>query len=246
MRYLYTLLLYLLVPWMLLRLVWRSWREPGYLQNVGERFGQLPQDRRRAAHLGARRVGGRDARGAAPDRGAAPRATRSTIVLITHMTPTGREAGRELYGGRVDALLSARTIFPARWRRFLDHFKPHAGILMETEIWPNLIHACRRRSVPLYLVNARLSKKSWAGYRRFAGFTRRSLAGITAIAAQSAEDAERFTALGARNVVVTGSVKFDVTPPARADRARAGAAAALRRGPAGAARGEHPRRARRS
>ena len=85
---------------------------------------------------------------------------------------------------------------------------------METEIWPNLIHACRRRSVPLYLVNARLSARSWAGYRRVAGFTRRSLAGITAIAAQSEQDAERFTALGAKNVVVTGSVKFDVTPPA--------------------------------
>jgi 3-deoxy-D-manno-octulosonic-acid transferase len=133
-------------------------------------------------------------------------------VLITHMTPTGREAGRELYGGRVERCYLPYDL-PGAVADFLAHYNPHAGILMETEIWPNLIHGCSSRGIPLYLVNARLSQKSWAGYRRFAGFTRASLAGLAGIAAQSAEHAERFTSLGARNVVVTGSIKFDVTPP---------------------------------
>ncbi len=74
------------------------------------------------------------------------------------MTPTGREAGRELYAGRVERCYLPYDL-PGAVGRFLDHYRPHAGILMETEIWPNLIHACRRRSVPLYLVNARLSAR---------------------------------------------------------------------------------------
>jgi 3-deoxy-D-manno-octulosonic-acid transferase len=212
MRYLYTLLLYLLVPWVLLRLVWRSWREPGYLQNVGERFGHY-RKLAGAPLVWVHAVSVGETRAAQPLIEALLRERRNTFLLVTHMTPTGREAGRELYAGRVERCYLPYDL-PGAVGRFLDHHRPHAGIIMETEIWPNLIHACRRRSVPLYLVNARLSARSWSGYRRVAGFTRRSLAGITAVAAQTEQDAERFTALGAKNVVVTGSVKFDVTPPA--------------------------------
>src|SRR5262249_12967388 len=112
------------------------------------------------------------------------------FMLVTHMTPTGRDAGRELFAGRVERCYLPYDL-PDAVSSFLEHYQPHVGILMETEIWPNLIHACRRRGFPLYLVNARLSRKSWAGYRRFAGFTRRTLAGLTGIAAQSADDADR-------------------------------------------------------
>jgi 3-deoxy-D-manno-octulosonic-acid transferase len=88
------------------------------------------------------------------------------------------------------------------------------GLLMETELWPNLIHACRQRGIPLYLVNARLSEKSYARYRRFPELTRASLGELTAIAAQTADDAQRLTSLGAGNMSVTGNVKFDIEPPA--------------------------------
>jgi 3-deoxy-D-manno-octulosonic-acid transferase len=211
MRYLYTLLLYLLVPWIMLRLVWRSWREAGYLENVGERFGNY---RKTAGTplIWVHAVSVGETRAAQPLIQALFRDYPQYYVLITHMTPTGREAGRELYGGRVERCYLPYDL-PGAVADFLAHYNPHAGILMETEIWPNLIRGCSSRGIPLYLVNARLSQKSWAGYRRFAGFTRASLAGLAGIAAQSAEHAERFTSLGARNVVVTGSIKFDVTPP---------------------------------
>ena len=85
---------------------------------------------------------------------------------------------------------------------------------METEIWPNLVHACRARATPIYLVNARLSEKSFAGYQRVGSLTLTTLRGFSAIAAQSADDARRFKALGAGNVTVTGNLKFDVAPSA--------------------------------
>jgi 3-deoxy-D-manno-octulosonic-acid transferase len=211
MRYFYTLLLYLLVPWVMLRLVWRSWREPGYLQNVGERFGSYRKTAG-APLIWVHAVSVGETRAAQPLVEALLRSYPQYYVLLTHMTPTGRETGRELFGGRVERCYLPYDL-PGAVADFLSHYNPYAGILMETEIWPNLIRGCVRRGIPLYLINARLSEKSWAGYRRVAGFTRRSLAGFAGIAAQSAEHAERFTGLGAGNVVVTGSIKFDVTPP---------------------------------
>jgi len=120
--------------------------------------------------------------------------------------------------------------FPGAVARFVDHFRPAMGVIMETELWPNLIHACRQRKVPLYLINARLSEKSYARYRRFPRLTRASLEALTAVAAQNADDARRLAALGARNVAVVGNLKFDIAPPepqcalGRAWRERYGAA----------------------
>jgi 3-deoxy-D-manno-octulosonic-acid transferase len=133
-------------------------------------------------------------------------------VLLTHMTPTGREAGEALFGEGVTRCYLPYD-YPGAVARFLAHFRPRAGILMETEIWPNLIHGCRARGVPLYLVNARLSEKSFVRYRRVPRFARASFAGLAAVAAQTADDAQRLVALGARDARVTGSIKFDVTPP---------------------------------
>ncbi|MGH8649451.1 MAG: lipid IV(A) 3-deoxy-D-manno-octulosonic acid transferase, partial [Burkholderiales bacterium] len=146
-------------------------------------------------------------------------------ILLTHMTPTGRETGETLFGGRVERCYLPVDL-PGAVARFLDHFRPRAGIVMETEIWPNLIRAARERSIPLYLVNARLSEKSYAAYRRFAGLVRESLSAFTTVAAQSEDDARRLTALGARDTRVTGNLKFDVTlPPEQMELGRA-----LRRG----------------
>jgi len=204
----------------MLRLLVRSWREPGYRQNVAERFGNY----RKVAPtplIWVHAVSVGETRAALPLVQALLRDYPQHYVLVTHMTPTGREAGRELFGGRV---VRCYLPYDLPWAvgDFLDHYNPQAGILMETEIWPNLIHGCTQRGVPLYLVNARLSARSSRRYRRFAGFARQSLAGFTVVAAQSANDAERLAGLGAKNVVVTGSVKFDVTPsPAQFELARA-------------------------
>ena len=211
MRLLYTLALYLLLPFVLLRLAWRARRQPAYLRHLPERFGRYaPASGGQYIWVHAVSVG--ETRAAQPLiqalRGKYPQCR----ILLTHMTPTGRATGETLFGAAVERCYLPYD-YPGAVARFLDCFQPRAGILMETEIWPNLIRACRARTIPLFLANARLSEKSYAGYRRFAGLAGESLAGFSAIAAQSADDARRFTALGACGVRVTGSVKFDVTPP---------------------------------
>ena len=210
-RFLYTLLLYLLLPYVLLRLAWRARRQGGYLAHVAERFGHNSQDAG-SPLIWVHAVSVGETRAAEPLicalRGKYPQHR----VLLTHMTPTGRETGETLFSDDVIRCYLPYD-YPGAVAQFLDHFRPRAGMLMETEIWPNLIHSCRERGVPLYLVNARLSGKSFLRYRRFPSLARESLAGFTAIAAQSEDDAQRLTALGADNVRVTGSIKFDVEPP---------------------------------
>ena len=210
-RFLYTLLIYLLLPYVLARLAWRARRQRSYLDHIAERFGYgAPQAGGPVIWVHAVSVG--ETRAAEP----LVRALRERYprhrVLLTHMTPTGRETGEALFGGNVLRCYLPYD-YPGAVARFLDRFRPQAGMVMETEIWPNLIQACRARGVPLYLVNARLSEKSFARYRRFAQLARESLAGFTAIAAQGEDDARRLTALGAAGALITGSIKFDITPP---------------------------------
>jgi 3-deoxy-D-manno-octulosonic-acid transferase len=133
-------------------------------------------------------------------------------ILLTHMTPTGRATGEELFGADV---LRCYLPYDYPWavRRFLDHFRPRLGIIMETELWPNLILEACRRDLPLFLVNARLSEKSARGYARAGGLTRVALEALAGISAQTEADAARLRALGAPAVEVTGSVKFDISPP---------------------------------
>ena len=129
------------------------------------------------------------------------------------MTPTGRRAGESLFGNRVLQCYLPYD-YPAAVRRFLDYFRPRMGLLMETEIWPNLIQACRGRQIPLYLVNARMSEKSYRGYSHFMSLARESMSGLTGVAAQTDDDAQRLRTLGARAVSVTGNLKFDAPVPA--------------------------------
>ena len=132
-------------------------------------------------------------------------------ILLTHMTPTGRETSESLFGERVLRCYLPYD-FPFAVARFLDYFKPACGILLETEIWPNLIHACRARNVPVYLVNARLSEKSFRKYRRLGALAAECLNELTGIGAQGQRDAERLKALGAATVQTTGNLKFDIVP----------------------------------
>jgi 3-deoxy-D-manno-octulosonic-acid transferase len=132
-------------------------------------------------------------------------------ILLTHMTPTGREASEQAFGERV---LRCYVPYDLPWAvaAFLRHFRPRVGALLETELWPNLIHGCSARNVPLFLVNARLSERSARGYARVAGLARDALGALADVGAQTEADAQRLKALGARHVEVTGNLKFDRGP----------------------------------
>ena len=210
-RLLYTLLLYLVFPYIVLRLAWRSLRQRGYLAHLGERFGYYGEAQREP-FIWVHAVSVGETRAAEPLIHALVARHPGYRVLLTHMTPTGREAGVALFGGRVVRCYLPYD-YPGAVARFLRHFRPRVGLLMETEIWPNLIHACQGRGIPLTLVNARLSEKSYSGYQRFPSLARESLAGLAGVAAQSSDDARRLSALGAVAPRVTGSVKFDIAPP---------------------------------
>ncbi len=135
-------------------------------------------------------------------------------ILLTHMTPTGRATGAALFGREprvLQAYLPYDTL--SMTRRFVRAARPSICVLMETEVWPALIHSCHQESVPVALVNARLSEKSLRRALRFAELFREAAKKISLFAAQTPADAERLRQLGAANVAVTGSLKFDIAPP---------------------------------
>jgi 3-deoxy-D-manno-octulosonic-acid transferase len=211
-RALYGLVVTLLLPFALARLAWRARRQPGYLDHVGERFGAAPlAGEAPVVWIHAVSVG--ETRAAAPLVARMARDFPHARILLTHMTPTGRATGVELFGDRVTrAWLPWDAGFAVR--RFLARARPAFGILLETEIWPNLLAECRALQVPVFLVNARLSARSSAGYARWASLAREALANLAGVAAQTKEDAARLEALGARDVAVTGNIKFDLDVPA--------------------------------
>jgi 3-deoxy-D-manno-octulosonic-acid transferase len=212
-RTVYTAALYVLLPFVRVRLALRARREPGYAEHIAERFGRYDTAPPREPVIWVHAVSVGETAAAEPLVRALQARFPGHRVLLTHMTPTGRRTGTAIFRDSV-ARAYLPYDFPFAVARFLDHYRPRIGLLMETEIWPNLIHACSARKVPIYLVNARLSEKSFRGYRRFASLVGESVAALSGIAAQSADDAKRFSALGAREVQVVGNVKFDAAPAA--------------------------------
>jgi 3-deoxy-D-manno-octulosonic-acid transferase len=210
-RTLYTVLITLVLPLIALRLWWRARRQPEYLQHVGERFGRYAGKNNAVPLIWLHAVSVGETRAAEPLLRALREHYPQHRLLLTHMTPTGRETGVALFGDDVLRCYLPYD-YPRAVARFLAHYKPSVGVLMETEIWPNLVHACQTRAIPLYLVNARLSEKSFARYQRVGALTADTVRALTAIAAQSADDARRFEGLGAARVSVTGNLKFDVAP----------------------------------
>ena len=212
MRSLYTVLLRLALPFLLARLWWRGRAEPGYRDAVTERFGIYRIDRaERLLWIHAVSVG--EARAAEPLVRALGGALPDHRILMTCTTAAGRETIKQLYS---ESLFSAYLPydFPEAAQGFLQYFRPRLGILMETEIWPNLLEQCARHRVPVMLANARLSEKSARGYRRWRALLRPAFASLAAVCAQSAADAQRLRAVGAPAVEVTGNLKFDVEPDA--------------------------------
>ena len=215
-RFLYNLALLALLPYVWLHLVLRSRKQPEYLEHLGERFGRYPSPRpspqggERVIWLHAVSVG--ETRAAAPIVAALKARYPDHRILLTHMTPTGRRTSEELFGDGVERAYLPYD-YPCAVRRFLRHFRPRVGVIMETELWPNLVAMCRDMGIPLLLANARLSEKSARRYTRFSNLTRGALQGFAALAAQTEADAARLRALGAPQVEVLGNVKFDLLPP---------------------------------
>jgi 3-deoxy-D-manno-octulosonic-acid transferase len=220
MRLIYSLAWLLLLPFAFVYLLWRARQQPEYLRHWPERLGWI-----RSWHgeprlwLHAVSVG--ETRAAAPLISAWQKRYPGCAILLTHTTPTGRETGAALFGDKVEQAYLPYDFPPLVWL-FLNRARPSVGVIMETEVWPNLFAACVRRTVPLFLVNARLSERSARGYARFRGLVKPALQVLSGVAAQTSADAERFARLGANAVRITGNLKFDVNaPPDSEQRAQA-------------------------
>jgi 3-deoxy-D-manno-octulosonic-acid transferase len=212
-RLIYSALWLLALPAVILRLWWKGRRQPGYRQHLAERFGRYTfQLSPGSIWLHAVSVG--ETRAAQPLIRALRIAHPGRDILLTHMTPTGRETSAALYTGSDPHIHAVYLPYDLPWlqRRFLRHFDPAIGVLMETEVWPNLAAACSASGVALMLVNGRLSARSFGRYRRLASIARAAFGSFAAVAAQAEADAARFRALGAAKVVVTGNIKFDNHP----------------------------------
>ncbi|WP_321920802.1 lipid IV(A) 3-deoxy-D-manno-octulosonic acid transferase [Burkholderia sp. BCC1998] len=214
LRAIYRALWWLVAPIAVIRLLVRSRKERGYREHIGERFGHVagrsPDDRAPLIWVHAVSVG--ETRAAQPLIDALMRARPDARILLTHMTPSGRATGEQIFGERVLRCYLPYDM-PGAVRRFLRAWRPTLGLVMETEVWPTLIDECRRADVPLVLTNARMSARSHRRAAKFGAATRDVFGGFSRVLAQSPADAERLTSLGARNVAVLGNLKFDMTTP---------------------------------
>lgn len=213
-RLLYTLALWLALPFILARLWLRAAREPGYARNRAERFGRYAADvSGPVVWVHAVSVG--EVRASAPLVAALRQNYPEHAILVTCMTAAGRDAIDQVFGADVLAAFLPYD-YPFAVRGFLEHFRPQLGILMETEIWINLLAQCRHRRLPVMLANGRMSSDSAGAYRRLAALTRPAFESLASVCAQSEAEATRFASLGAHHVQVAGNLKFDVEPdPAR-------------------------------
>jgi 3-deoxy-D-manno-octulosonic-acid transferase len=201
--------MYLFRPIAFAVVLWRGLRNRRYWEGLGERFGFGSAGAGPTVWVHAVSMG--EVTAAAP----LIRAVRSRYpqwpVILTTATPTGRAKAHSLFGDSI-AVRFLPYDTPGSMRRFVARARPRLAIILETELWPNLFFECRRRGIPVVLASARLSLKSVARYRRFGGLFRAVFSGSTLVAAQSAEDAERFIAIGADpdRTHVIGNVKFDM------------------------------------
>ncbi len=218
MRFLYSMMWWLVMPLVLARLWLRGRKESGYRQHWLERLGCYGARIAPCKTLWVHAVSVGETRAVEPLITGLLADWPDCRIVLTHMTPTGRTTGQALYarhGARlIQSYLPYDTVFMVR--RFIEHFSPTVCILMETEVWPNLIAVCGQRQVPVVLVNARLSERSLDKAQRLGKLMQDAARGIDLVAAQTEADAVRVRSLGVASVVVTGSIKFDVTPPSEA------------------------------
>ncbi|OUR83573.1 3-deoxy-D-manno-octulosonic acid transferase [Cycloclasticus sp. 46_120_T64] len=214
MRLLYSVLLYLFSPFILLRLLIRGRKAPAYLNRWAERFAYY-QGAQTGSVIWFHTVSVGEAEAAFPLINQLAELYPASEILVTTTTPTGSARVKAFLGHRVQHVYLPYDT-PGAMRRFYRRFKPRIGIILETEIWPNMLHQAKQHGVPTLIVNARLSEKSAKAYARLASFTRQTLADITQVCAQTELSAERFIALGLapEKVSVPGNIKFDMRLPA--------------------------------
>ena len=217
-RLLYSLAWWLALPLVLARLWWRGRKEPGYREHWQERLGCAGAAPSPRPTLWVHAVSVGETRAAEPLVEALLAAYPDARILLTHMTPTGRATGRSLFGHHGERIVQSYLPYDTGFMmaRFLRRTRPRVCILMETEVWPNLVAGCTTAGVPVALVNARLSERSLRSGRRMGALMTNAAQAITLVAAQTELDAERIRSLGAPRVAVTGSIKFDVVPPGAA------------------------------
>jgi 3-deoxy-D-manno-octulosonic-acid transferase len=210
LRLLYTGLLYLILPLALVRLHWRGRQDVGHRQRWRERLGFIPPLPSRCLWIHAVSVG--ETRAALPLIRALLNRYPDLPLLVTTTTLTGSRQMREALGERVRHVYAPYDL-PGAVARFLRQTRPKLALIMETELWPNLLRQCAVAGIPVLIANARLSERSARGYARIGGLTTSMLRDITLIAAQAEADADRFRALGAPRVEVAGNLKYDLTVP---------------------------------
>lgn len=214
-RALYTAALWALAPAALARLWARGLRAPAYRERIGERFGRVPPRPPGPPAVWVHAVSVGEVQAALPLIERLRRERPDLPLVVTTVTPTGSERVCRHLGGAAHHCYLPYDL-PGAVARFLDRVRPGVAVIMETELWPNLYAACRARGIPILVANARLSPRSWAGYRRLGRLVAETLSQVAVIAAQTEADAGRFRALGAppERVHVTGSLKFDLALPA--------------------------------
>ncbi|HEV2540054.1 MAG TPA: lipid IV(A) 3-deoxy-D-manno-octulosonic acid transferase [Frateuria sp.] len=213
LRYLYTFVMYLATPLIVLRLLIRGARYGNYHRRWPERFGLFPHSGV-SGSLWVHAVSVGEVNAAEPLVKALQRDYPDAPLVVTTVTPTGSARVHQLFGDGVFHVYLPYDL-PFAVHRFLKRVRPRLALIVETEIWPNLYFACRRRNIPLMIVNARLSERSLRGYRPLRSLVRTALRSVRQIAAQSRTDAARYRLLGAEpsQLVVSGNLKFDMPVP---------------------------------
>lgn len=213
LRGLYSVALYLLAPITVYHLIWRGLRQPAYFLRWQERYA-FYGDRPALRTLWVHAVSVGEVNAAVPLVNALRRTRPDLRLLVTTITPTGSERVQALWGGAVEHVYLPYDL-PGAVGRFLAHYRPHAALIMETELWPSLLFGCRDHGIPAVILNARLSERSLRGYRVLAPLVARALRTVRTVAAQSHADGERFVRLGAdpEQVREVGNLKFDVAVP---------------------------------
>ncbi len=211
---LYQLFWYLALPLALGRLLWKGRLQKGYREHINERLGMSWPIGGTTPRIWVHAVSVGETRAAAPLIDALIQSGEK--ILLTHMTPTGRDTGRQLF---VDHIASGQLVqsylpYDIHWavNSVYRYFSIKVGLIMETEVWPSLILSARQKSLPVILINARLSERSARRVSRFSNFAQLIYQSFTKILAQTNLDAKRYNSLGLSNVMVTGNLKFDVTP----------------------------------
>lgn len=214
MRYLYTFIIYLLVPVVLLRLFLLGSKNPAYRQRWKERFGFLSWNKVDDPVIWVHAVSVGEVNAATPIINSLLEEYPNHLLLVTTVTPTGAVTVEKQFGNNVRHYYLPYDL-PYSVKKFLNVVKPSVLITMETEIWPNLYQACKNLNIPILIINARLSLQSAKRYRLVSTLMQETLSLVDIIAAQTSSDAERFISFGAvrEKVFVTGNLKFDINVP---------------------------------